>query len=1068
MTFRRPVPFHGPIPVSILVLILVLASVLSVSAAPAVSPESYSALKWRLVGPLRGGWATCATGVPGQPETFYIGTPDGGVWKTTDAGRTWNPLMDHEATASVGALAVAPSNPDVLWVGTGQITTRWDSTGGKGVYRSRDGGRTWELRGLTDSQQIGRLWIDPRNPDVVLVAATGHLFGPNAERGVFRTTDGGAHWDKVLFVDENTGATDLAADPAAPDTIFASTWQVKNYPWLSYFTPNVGPGSGIFKSTDGGKTWTRLANGLPKGPLGRIGVTVAPGSRGARVYATIDAEPASEAVGLYRSDDGGSSWQRVNTSSSLTGAYFASVTVDPKNPDTLYAMGQSIRRSTDGGKTFTILRGAPGGDDYHFLWIDPDHSERMIVASDQGAVVTVNGGASWSSWYNQPTGQFYHLATDDRFPYWIYSGQQDSGTAAVASRSDYGQLTFRDWHPVGGDERDYDVPVPGNPDIVYGSGLGGRLTRWDARTGQTQDVSPWPISSYGQRPTGVKYRTTWITPIAIAPQPPHALYQGAQVLFRSTDGGQRWEVISPDVTGAAAASKGAADCEAVVVRVSRARACGYGVISTIAPSPVAQDTVWLGTDDGLIQRTTNGGKTWQDVTPKGLADWSRVAQIDASPTSVDTAYAAVDRHRADDYRPYVWITHDGGKSWRQSSAGLPEDAYVDAVRQDPVKPGLLYAGTRHGVFVSFDDGGSWQPLQLNLPTTGINDLTVHGDDLIAATQGRALWVLDDVTPLRHLGGASSGAVLIPPATAYRIAANHNRDTPLPLDEPRAFNPPAGVPIDYEMPAASKGPVTLEIADSQGQVVRRFRSDETPVRPEASQYFADAWLQPPVGLPVHRGHNRFVWDLRGPRPKAAEYEYSIAAVPGEDTPLVPQGLFVLPGTYEVRLTVDGQTARQPLKVVMDPRVEVPAADLAAQRDFYAAVSQALEKVTPATEQVAAVSQRLKALDDELAGRKDATALQEAAHRAAADVAALTGGRRRGSSEESLGSAAGVLTALAADTEGSDRPPTQPQRDVLALVQQRLETALGRWQALVNGPLRDLDRQVRAAGLAAVVP
>jgi photosystem II stability/assembly factor-like uncharacterized protein len=1026
-----------------------------------VPPEAYQALRWRLVGPFRGGWATAASGVPGQPETFYIGTADGGVWKTTDAGRTWNPLFDREAAASIGALAVAPSDPEVLYVGTGQVTTRWDIVSGNGVYRSRDGGRTWEPRGLAGSRHIGRLWVDPRNADVVLVAAQGHFFGPNAERGVFRTTDGGRSWDKVLFVDEDTGAVDLAADPAAPDTVFAASWQVRHYPWQAYFTPSIGPGSGIWKSTDGGKTWARLSgHGLPNGPLGRIGLAVAPGSRGARVYATIDANgPAS---GLYRSDDAGATWQRVNSTASLASAYFGRVFADPKDPDTVWVMGQSLRRSTDGGKTFSFVRGAPGGDDYHFLWIDPDHPERMITAADQGAVVTVNGGESWSSWYNQPTGQFYHVATDDRFPYWIYSGQQDSGTVAAASRSDYGQLTFRDWHPVGGDERDYDIPFPGNPDLVYGSGLGGRLSRWDAKSGQVQNVAPWPISSYGQRPTTVRYRTTWITPMAISSLPPHAIYLGAQVLFRSTDGGQRWETVSPDLTGAV---PGTAGCEGDVP-VERARACGYGVIATIAPSPLEKDRVWVGTDNGLIHLTRDGGKTWRDVTPKGLPDWSRVAQIEASPLSASTAYAAVDRHRLDDFRPYVYVTHDDGRTWRLASAGLPEDAYVDVVRQDPARPDLLFAGTRRGVFVSFDDGGNWQPLQLNLPTTGVNDLTIHGNDLVAATQGRALWVLDDFTPLRHLKGKAlaGDAVLLPPARAWRLSPNQNRDTPLPIDEPRAFNPPAGAVIDYELPAALRGPVVLEIVDGRGQVVRQFRSDRTPERPEARQYFSEAWLQPPAPLPAKPGHNRFVWDLRTLRPRALEYEYSIAAVPGADTPELPQGLFILPGKYEVRLTVDGHTTSQPLEVVMDPRVNAPPADLEAQRDFYDVASKALERVTAAQEQVQAVTDRLKKLDEELASRSNASALRETAKRLTADVDRF----QNGSSEDNLGDIAGVLTAQATDVEGCDCAPTGPQREVFETYRKRLETALAHWQALASGPLRDLDRQVRAAGLAPVVP
>ena len=1065
MTFRRPVP------ILILILILSLLSVFAVSAAP-IPPESYSALQWRLVGPLRGGWATSAVGVRGQPETFYIGTPDGGVWKTTDAGRTWTSLMDHEKTASIGDLEVAPSDPSILWVGTGQVTTRWDMMSGNGVYRSRDGGKTWEHRGLADTLHIGRVWIDPRNPDVVLVAALGHLFGPNAERGVFRTADGGATWDKVLMVDQNTGATDLAADPSAPDTIFAATWQMQNYPWLSYFSPNVGPGSGIWKSTDGGKTWTRLSgHGLPDVPLGRIGLAVAPHGR---VYAAIDALTTTGAAGLYRSDDGGATWQRVNATASLASAYTDSITIDPRDADTIYVMGQSIRVSRDGGKTFSFFRGAPGGDDYHELWIDPDHPERMIAGSDQGAVVTVNGGASWGSWYNQPTGQFYHVATDDRFPYWIYSGQQDSGTAAVASRSDYGQLTFRDWHPVGGDERDYDIPFPGNAGIVFGSGLGGRLTRWDAKTGQAQNVGPWPVSTYGQRPTSVRNRSTWITPIAISPLPPHAIYFGSQMLSRSTDQGQTWETISPDLTGADPTYTAAylpADCTAEVVDLTRGRACGYGTISTIAPSPLAADTVWVGADDGIIQVTRDGGKSWKDVTPPGLADWSRIAQIDASPTSAESAYAAVDRHRADDFRPYLYVTHDAGKTWRAATAGLPADGYVSVVRQDPKRPGLLFAGTQHGVFVSFDDGGSWQRLQLNLPTTGINDLTIHGDDLIAATEGRALWALDAYTPLRHLNGPAAEALLLPPATAYRLSPNQNRDTPLPLDEPRTFNPPAGAILDYELPPGVHGPVILEVVDGQRKVVRSFRSDETPVRIETDRYFAGDWVQPARPLPAAAGHNRFVWNLRGLRPRAVDYEYSIAAVPGADTPELPQGIFVLPGTYEVRLTVDGKAQSQLLTVAMDPRVDVPPADLEAQRDFYQDVVATLEKVTDAQEQMNEVIKRLHHLDDELAASgKNSAALRDTAKHLAADVNALKGGSRRRAAQDTLSAVAAVLGPLATDLESADRPPTAPQREVLALYRQKAQAGIDRWKTLVDGPLRDLDRRLRAAGgkLAPVLP
>jgi photosystem II stability/assembly factor-like uncharacterized protein len=1052
MNLRRLVPS--------LITILALASAVSVAAAAPVPPEDYSGLRWRLVGPLRGGWGTCASGVPGQPETFYFGAADGGVFKTTDAGRTWSPLFEHEKASSIGALALAPSDPKVIYVGTGQVTSRWDLAAGAGVYRSEDGGKTWEPRGLAASRHIGRLWVDPRDANVVLVAAQGHFFGPNPERGVFRSTDGGKSWEKVLFVNDDTGAVDLSADPSAPDTIFAATWQVRFYPWLSYFTPDIGPGSGIHKSTDGGKTWTHLTgHGLPAGPLGRIGLAVAPGSRGARVYATLDAGADS---GLYRSDDSGGTWSRVSSQTSFTSAYFASVTVDPRNQDTIYAMGQSIRRSTDGGKTFEFFRGAPGGDDYHFLWIDPDHSERMMVASDQGTVVTVNGGQSWGTWYNQPTGQFYHVATDDRFPYWIYSGQQDSGTVGVASRSDYGQLTFRDWHPVGGDERDYDLPFPGDPDTVFGSGLGGRLSRWDGRTGQVKNVAPWPISSYGQRPTSVKFRTTWITPIAISPLPPHAVYLGTQVLFRSTDRGDHWQTVSPDLSGAV---PGTADC-AEDVPVSRAKACGYGVISTIAPSPIDPDLLWVGTDDGLIRITRDGGKSWQNVTPPGLTDWSRLAQIDASAIAAGTAYAAVDRHRTDDFHPYAYVTHDFGKTWRAATAGLPEDAWVGVVRQDRVQPGLLFAGTSRGAFVSFDDGERWQPLQLNLPTTGVNDLTIHGDDLVAATEGRSLWVLDDMSPLRHLGAAAgdqTGATLLPPAPAYRLVSNQNRDTPLPLDEPRTFNPPAGAIFDYLLPAGTQGQVTLEIVDGQGKVVRGFASGEPPKRPEAGQYFDDDWLQAPQALPVSAGHNRFVWDLRGPRPRALEYEYSIAAVPGADTPELPQGLFALPGTYQVRLTAGGRTVAQPLTVAMDPRVKTSRADLEAQHEMYVAVAAGMARLTDAQEELQEISDRLKTL------AAAEGPLREQAQRVQTDMAGFQGvgrGRRAARGDDNLAAIAGVLSPLATDLEGVDAAPTGPQREVFDLYKKRLESALAKWEAFVNGEIRDLDKKARAAGLAPV--
>ena len=994
-----------------------------------VPASAYRALSWRLVGPLRGGWATTVAGVPGQPATFYFGSADGGVWKTTDAGRTWTPSFQHESVASIGDLEVAPSDPRTLYAGTGQVTTRWDAVSGDGVYRSKDGGATWEHRGLEDTQHVGRLWVDPRDADVVLAAALGHLHGPNEQRGVFRSTDGGAHWEKVLFVDRDTGAVDLAADPAAPDRVFAATWQARRFPWQAYFTPMAGPGSAIHRSTDGGKTWTRLSGrGLPAGPLGRIGLAVARNSGGLRVYATIDAGGEG---GLFASADGGDSWQRVNKDGDLANDYFSRIAVDPRSADTVFVMGRSIRRSKDGGKTFEYTRGAPGGDDYHDLWIDPEHPERQITGSDQGAVVTLNDGASWSSWYNQPTGQFYRLATDDRFPYWIYSGQQDSGTVALASRSDYGQLTFRDWHPVGGDERDCDIPFPGDPDVVFGSGLGGRLTRFDSRTGQVTAVSPWPVSSYGARPETVRYRSTWITPIAISPHPPHAIYLGAQVLFESKDRGDSWSILTGDVTGAV---PGARECSGDVP-VERATACGYGVIYSIAVSPCSDRVLWIGTDNGRVHLSRDGGSSWTPVTPPDLPDWSKVAAIDAPPHDPASAYLAVDRHRLDDLRPYVYVTHDSGATWRMSSTGLPAAAYVNVVRADPERPGLLYAGTRQGVYVSFDDGASWRSLQLDLPTTGINDIAVHGDDVLVATQGRGIWALDGVAPLRHLDAAAlaAKAVLFPPSKAWRLSPNQNKDTPLPADEPRAQNPPSGAVIDYLLahaPRTEGDPVVLEIADADGKVVRTFRSGEPGKPPPASRYFTEDWIRAPAPLPAQAGHNRFVWDLRLPRPRALEYEFSIAAVPGADLPELPQGIFVLPGEYRVRLTVDGKTLEQPLEVGADPRAHATPKALEEQLAFYRQVVLSLESSTDARIEIDAVASHLRELPT------------DAARKAAADLEVF----RKGASEDNLGAVGGVLGALATDLEGSDAAPTQPQRDVLAEYgRRRLSAALEHWRA-----------------------
>jgi photosystem II stability/assembly factor-like uncharacterized protein len=1021
--------------------------------AHAVIQESaYQALRWRLLGPFRGGWATTAAGVPGEPATFYFGAADGGVWKTTDAGVTWRPLFDRQGSASIGALALAPSDPNTIWVGTGQVHQRWDITAGDGIYLSTDGGKSWTHVGLAETRHIGAIWADPRDARVAVVAAVGHIFGPNPERGLYRTEDGGQTWSHVLDRGKDVGAVDIAADPGVPDVIYASTWQVRRHPWMDYFQPTTGPGSGIYKSTDGGRTWSAVAGtGLPTVPKGRIELAVAPGMSARRVWAAIDVKDVG---GVYRSDDGGGSWTRVATDSRLASAYTSGLTPDPRDPDVLWAVGRSLRRSADGGKTFTFVKGAPGGDDYHFLWIDPRDPKRMIAAADQGATLTLNGGESWSSWYNQPTGQFYRLATDDRFPYWIYSGQQDSGTVALLSRSDYGQLTFRDWHPVGGDERDGDIPDPANPEIVYGAGLGGRLSKWNGRTGQVQNVSPWPVTSYGERPTTGRNRYSWITAIAIGKRPPHQLYQGSQMLYRSTDAGHSWQSMSPDLTGAVPGTKG---CEGEVA-VDKASACGFGVIFAITPSPAADGVVWAGSDNGRVQLTRDGGKTWANVTPPGLADWSKVNIIDASETDPATAYVAADRHRLDDFEPVAFRTHDYGATWTEIGKGLPRGAWVGVVRQDPKHKGLLFAGTSTGVHVSFDDGDHWQSLQLDLPRTGINDLMVKGDDLIAATQGRGIWTLDAIEPLRHLAEATLGdPVLLPPAAAVRLRANQNKDTPMPPEEPRGANPPTGAVLDYVLPDEG-GPVTLEIADSQGHVIRRFSSEEEPWRSAAEVYFSELWLPSPSRPTARAGHNRFIWNLRGPAPRALKPEYSIGAVANEPTPALPEGALVLPGQYEVRLTAGGKTVKQPLTVSPDARVEVATGDLQALASLQAEVAAALSASADLAEAKRSAEDHLKAAFNDPKGRLAQSEVRQLLR----DL-----GRLVTPEEEDPDKVNEVLTSLATDLEGVDAAPTDPQREVLRQYREGLSRFEGRWKKLAPS-LGRLRERLSGLGVAAPEP
>ena len=1014
--------------------------------AAGISPSLYAGMQWRQLGPFRGGWATVVAGVPNQPNTFYFGGAGGGVWRTDDAGRTWQPVFEHGPAAAIGALAVAPSDPNVIYVGTGQATPRYDIGAGLGVFKSTDGGAHWQSLGLKDTRYIGRIWVDPRNANVVLVAAEGHFFGPSPDRGLYRSTDGGKTWQHVLKIDDRTGVVDITADPRNPNILFAAAWQAPQYPWLSYFMPVAGPGSAIYKSTDGGVTWKRLSGGgWPAGALGRISLAAAHVGRATRVYATVDAKKDS---GLYRSDDGGAHWMRVNPSDAFSNWYFSRVTVAPDDPNVVYLVGQSMRRCSDGGRHCTIIKGAPGGDDYHFVWINPEHPDHIITGSDQGAVVSVDGGKSWSSWYNQPTAQFYHLAADNRFPYWIYAGQQDSGTVGIASRSDYGQLTFRDWHPVGGDERDYDIPDPADPMIVYGSGLGGHVSKWDGRTGQVADITPFPENDYGKRPTLTTYRYMWMTPLVGSATGKPALYLGAQVLFRTEDRGKTWKIISGDLTGKKA---GAKNCNGDVT-LAEAKDCGYGVISAIAPSPRHAGEIWVGTDDGLIQLTRDGGAHWQNVTPPDIPLWGKVRSIDVSALQDGVAYAAIDTHRIDVFQPLLLRTRDYGKTWQKIDTGLPRDHFTSVLRADPVKRGLLYAGTDAGTFVSFDDGGHWQSLQQNLPTAWITDLLVHGDDLIAASEGRGIWVLDDVAPLREMRTeiATKPAYLFTPAKAYRVHPDNNKDTPLPPETPVGQNPPAGAIIDYWLGATAKGPVTLEIRDGNGRVVRHFASDQPEKAPQAERYFAKAWTRAPEALSAAPGMHRFVWNLRYARPEAIGYEYSIAAVWGENTPINPEGAFVLPGDYTVVLTAGSRSYSAPLHVAEDPRVKTSADDLKASlllsQDIYELMARARQGYG-----------EVEAVRRELDARFPATTKNPLAD--AVRAALVTGANFK-----TVGAALGGLETT---LESADVAPTQAQNAAVARALAVLDNANASWTAAKNGALAALNASLAGAHQKPVV-
>jgi photosystem II stability/assembly factor-like uncharacterized protein len=1033
---------------ALLILLLAVSAI-----AQSVPPELVNGLKWRLIGPFRGGRAVAVAGVPGDSTTFYFGAVNGGIWKTTDAGTVWIPIFDHQSVGSIGAIAVAPSDPKTIYAGTGESDIRSDLSSGNGVYKSTDGGSSWTHIGLEDTRQISRIVVDPQNPNVVYVGALGHAYGPNEQRGVYKSVDGGMHWTKVLDQGPEIGVSDLAICSGNSQLLFAGTWHTHRPPWSTY-APIDGPGGGIFRSEDAGKTWSRLqGNGLPEGDWGRVGVDVA--ADGKRVYALIQATKA----GLYRSDDAGNTWTLENADPRLTSRawYFNSVTVDPHNPDVIYVPNVALYRSEDGGKTISVVRGAPGGDDYHQLWVDPRNSSSMVLGTDQGTSISLDRGQTWSTWYNQPTAQLYHVITDNQFPYVVYGAQQDSGSAAVLSRTDHGQITPRDWFPAGESESGYMVPDPKDPNIVYLSGAYGGVARYNRRTGLSQDVSPWPVMTFGTEIDGRKYRAPWTPVLVLSPADSTTLYLGTQFVMKTIDGGLHWEAMSPDLTGA---DQPAGDKKPQgPPTVENAKQRGFGVVFTIAPSALDRNLIWAGSDTGLIHLTRDGGQTWKDVTPKVLTGWSRLSLIEASHFDPAVAYAAVDRSRLDDQTPYLYRTRDYGATWQLITNGIAAPAFLRAVREDPQRKGLLFAGTEFGAYVSFDDGDNWQSLQLNLPVSSIRDLTIHGDDLVVATHGRSFWILDNITPLRQTSetGKANASWLYHPAAAIRIDNDSFPGTPLPPEEPTAENPPTGAVIDYFLKSPAHE-VKLEIFDSQQNLVRKFSSeDQSPGKYPLP--VAERWFPKPEVIEKTPGIHRFVWDLTwgssgGPSAdEEAEYRN-------------PSGPKAVPGAYQVRLTVDGLTQSQTLQIVMDPRSPATPETLQQQLQLGQQMFAETLEARRTLAEISSLQKRLADIQQKLG--EHSPKLKSALAGAQSEIGGIL--TRNNNNKETAQASAGGLqdsyTDLASAlrvVEGGDRAaPSQ----VIALYNQsaqRVKARIEEWIAFKQTRLPQLNQKLREANL-----
>jgi photosystem II stability/assembly factor-like uncharacterized protein len=1060
-------------------------------------PKSpWKALNYRLVGPFRGGRVVAVSGVVGQDNVYYFGAVAGGVWKTTDGGINWTPLFDKQKSASpaIGAIAVSESDPNVIYVGTGEACIRGNIVGGNGIYKSIDAGKTWSSVGLADTHAIGRLIINPKNPDVAFVAALGHPFAENEERGIFRTRDGGKTWEKVLYKDSKTGGIDVTFDPSNPNIVFAALWQAKRTPWSM---DSGGPGSGLYRSADGGTTWKEIKeHGFPEGIKGRIGVAVS-GSNPNRVWAVVEAEKG----GIYRSDDGGETWHLLTDDHRFRQRawYYSHIFADPKSADTVYILNTASYRSNDGGKTFTPLH-TPHGDN-HGLWIDPTNPNRLINGNDGGATISTDGAQHWSTLYNQPTAQFYHVTTDNRFPYYIYGAQQDNSTVGIASASAEGGIDRANWYDVGGGESGYIAPDPTDPEIVYAGSYGGEITRYDHRTGETLGVNPWPVNPIGWAAADVKHRFQWTEPIVFSPHDSKTLYFAGEVLFKTTDGGMSWNIISPDLTRndkqKQQASGGPITKDNTGVEV-------YDTIFSVVESPVQKDLIWAGTDDGLVHITRDAGQHWENVTPKAMPDWGTVSMIEASPTKAGTAYVAVERHKQDDFAPYIFKTADFGKTWTALVNGLPAGNYVHAVRVDPTRDNLLLAGTEAGVYVSFDDGSHWQSLQLNLPPSPVNDLVIKNADLVVATHGRSFWVLDNISPIRQYTDSitQQDAHLFTPAPANHTIFSGSF---FGAGSNTGKNPPAGAVIDYWLKTSLKKPdeskkaadgdsaaaaatektekndsdkkngnpgeaeapkITLDILDSSGKVIRHFPKKEEKEDEAAPEEDEGPRGHSAAPLPAEAGLNRFVWDL--------DYE-GASTVPraplwGGDT----KGPEALPGTYQVRLTVLGKAYTAPLQIEPDPRLKVTQADLQKQFDLLIKIREKVTQTDDAINEIRDLREQINTINKRLKGDPRAKAVADAGKsldKKMTEVEEVLIQTKAKSGQDVLNFPIRLnnqLVALGGVVASGASAPTQQSYEVFDMLAKSVDEQLAKWKTIVATDVKAYDDVVKQQGIPALIP